>query len=180
MLKRGSHADTCSGIVQCQPWFVNWLRPRAAAVQILDTTFSSDDSHRLELLLSLLGRCGKITQGISTGDAGVQLVAKTRTLGMPVNSLNARGVIALSSRKLRVIKVWLLDHVAFGRQDVLGMNNTPYIEKFPLTLPSLHLFAALGGHYGEAQMDSILAMTQDIDGCRDGFPCGDWTTYPEK
>ena len=46
--------------VQCQPWFVNWLRPRAAAVQILDTTFSSDDSHRLELLLSLLGRCATI------------------------------------------------------------------------------------------------------------------------
>ncbi|KAK9918587.1 hypothetical protein WJX75_005176 [Coccomyxa subellipsoidea] len=41
---------------KCQPWFVNWLRPRAAAIQILDATFSSDDSHRLELLLSLLGR----------------------------------------------------------------------------------------------------------------------------
>lgn len=45
-------------LAQCQPWFVNWLRPRAAAVHTLDATFSSDDSHRLELLLSLLGRCG--------------------------------------------------------------------------------------------------------------------------
>ncbi len=43
-------------ILQCQPWFVNWLRPRATAVQTLDATFSSDDAHRLELLLSLLGR----------------------------------------------------------------------------------------------------------------------------
>jgi hypothetical protein len=42
--------------LQHQPWFVNWLRPRAAAVRVLDTTFSSDDSHRLELLLSLLGK----------------------------------------------------------------------------------------------------------------------------
>ncbi|CAL5223489.1 g6014 [Coccomyxa viridis] len=43
-------------ISKCQPWFVNWLRPRATAVQTLDATFSSDDAHRLELLLSLLGR----------------------------------------------------------------------------------------------------------------------------
>jgi hypothetical protein len=42
---------------QCQPWFVNWLRPRVAAVHTLDAVFSSDDAHRLELLLSLLGRC---------------------------------------------------------------------------------------------------------------------------
>ncbi|CAL8471537.1 g11079 [Coccomyxa elongata] len=47
------HARSLS---KCQPWFVNWLRPRAAAIHTLDATFSSDDSHRLELLLSLLGR----------------------------------------------------------------------------------------------------------------------------
>lgn len=45
-----------ASFLQCQPWFVNWLRPRATAVQMLDATFSTDDTHRLELLLSLLGR----------------------------------------------------------------------------------------------------------------------------
>ena len=49
----------CCACPQCQPWFVVWLRPRAAAVHTLDAVFSSDDAHRLELLLSLLGRCAR-------------------------------------------------------------------------------------------------------------------------
>ncbi|CAK0785297.1 hypothetical protein CVIRNUC_008504 [Coccomyxa viridis] len=68
-------------ISKCQPWFVNWLRPRAAGIQTLDTTFSSDDTHRLELLLSLLGRT---LQGLMLRSDQTDLVFGCSHISQPV------------------------------------------------------------------------------------------------
>ena len=76
----GCEATCAVCMPQCQPWFVVWLRPRAAAVHTLDAVFSSDDSHRLELLLSLLGRCARGRRGPFTHLSAATSAAATLTV----------------------------------------------------------------------------------------------------